>query len=145
MYGKRRRRRRQRSLQSAQSKDLVIAAFVYTRAPTKKVLVNKHTAVQGMTHFSSEYGSVKLGLTPARRSAWFIKSTDMVSKKSPPWGTKIAAACRRIIVKMKKRQRSVSKRWNVVLPSWHWGNIACYFNWLAVRAAEVTTPSTLEP
>lgn len=53
-----------RSSQSAQSKDLVTTALVYMRAPTKNVVMNKHTAAQMMIHFSSEYGLVKLGTMP---------------------------------------------------------------------------------
>ena len=38
--------------------------FVNMRAPTNKVELNKHTTAQVMTHFSREYGFIKLGVTP---------------------------------------------------------------------------------
>ena len=53
------------SLQSAQSRDWVVTYLVYTRTPTNKVAATRDIVAHNTIHFSKEYGSTKLGISPA--------------------------------------------------------------------------------
>lgn len=132
-----------RSLQSAQSKDFITTDFVYMRAPTKKVELNKHTAAQVITHFSSEYGFTKSGITPGggRMLGKFaiILASAISSNMREYWvelrrgGTKSDADYGR---KTPKRLfRAQLRNWSTISPSWPRGN-TLHFNWLAGWAAD---------